>query len=196
MVAVGLRPGAGGRGPAGWAVKNVGVAQIFYFLYKQPMSFQSLPLTTRDVRATEARLRAIYDAAKLGLKGDALAMAAGMLPVEYVRLKQLDQIAELAELKGRADGEMQASKQLHAAAAAGDAKAALEILKHAHGWVAKQQVQIDVAQQISITAALEQAQRRVDGVVEEIVDARTALLSAARTSVDDQVMVASVSERS
>ena len=160
------------------------------------MSFQSLPLTTRDVRATEARLRAIYDAAKLGLKGDALAMAAGMLPVEYVRLKQLDQIAELAELKGRADGEMQASKQLHAAAAAGDAKAALEILKHAHGWVAKQQVQIDVAQQISITAALEQAQRRVDGVVEEITDARTALLSAARTSVDDQVMVASVSERS
>lgn len=196
MVARGLRPGAGGRGPAGWAIKNAGVAQIFYFLYKQPMSFQSLPLTTRDVRATEARLRAIYDAAKLGLKGDALAMAAGMLPVEYVRLKQLDQIAELAELKGRADGEMEASKQLHAAAAAGDAKAALEILKHAHGWVAKQQVQIDVAQQISITAALEQAQRRVDGVVEEITDARTALLSAARTSVDDQVMVASVSERS
>ena len=159
------------------------------------MAFQSLPLTPREIRATESRLKAIYDAAKLGLKGDSLALAAGMLPVEYARLKQFDDIAEMAELKGRADGELLASQQLHNAAAQGDSKAALEILKHAHGWVAKQQVQIDVAQQISITAALEQAQRRIDGVVEEITDARTPLLSATRTSVDDQVMVAHASER-
>lgn len=157
---------------------------------------KSLPLTARQLRATEALLQRIYDAAKLGLKGDTLALAAGMLPEEYQRLRQMDRIAEMAELKGRADGEMQASAQLHSAAASGDAKAALEILKHAHGWVAKQQVQIDVAQQISITAALEQAQRRVDGVVEEITDARTPLLGATRTSVDDQTMVAVASQRS
>ena len=123
--------------------------------------FKSLPLTTREVRATEAVLNRIYDAARLGLKGDALALASGLLPAEYRRLRELDPIADLAEQKGRADGEMAMSKRLHDAAEAGDAKAALEILKHAHGWVAKQQVQIDVAQQISVISALEKAEQRV-----------------------------------
>jgi len=50
---------------------------------------------------------------------------------------------------------------LHTAAKEGDAKAALAILQHQHGWVAKQQLSIDVEQRISITAALEQAQSRV-----------------------------------
>lgn len=158
----------------------------------------SLPLTIRELKATESRLQAIYDAAKVGLKGDTLALAAGMLPVEYRRLKELDPVAEMAELKGRADGERLASEQLHKAAAEGDAKAALEILKHAHGWVAKQQVQIDVAQQISITAALEQAQRRVNDVVdlEDQSNARTALLSGAGTSAHGQAVGARVIERS
>lgn len=127
--------------------------------------FKSLPLSVRDVRATEAVLNRVYDAAKRGLKGDTLALAAGLLPSEYRRLRELDPIAELAELKGRADGELSMSNKLHEAAEAGDSKAALEILKHAHGWVAKQQVQIDVAQQISITAALEAAQRRVETLI-------------------------------
>lgn len=158
----------------------------------------SLPLTTRELKATESRLQAIYDAAKVGLKGDTLALAAGMLPVEYRRLKELDPVAEMAELKGRADGERLASEQLHKAAAEGDSKAALEILKHAHGWVAKQQVQIDVAQQISITAALEQAQRRVNDVVdlEDQSHARTALLSGTGTIVDGAAVGARVIERS
>ena len=42
--------------------------------------FQSLPYEPRKLEATEARLEAIYHAAKMGLKGDALALAAGMLP--------------------------------------------------------------------------------------------------------------------
>ena len=123
--------------------------------------FQSFPYEVRQVHATEARLERIYNAAKLGLKGDALALASGMLPTEYRQLTQLDPIAEMAELKGRADGEMEMSTVLHNAAREGDAKAALEILKHQHGWVAKQQLSIDVEQRISITAALEQAQTRV-----------------------------------
>ena len=125
------------------------------------MTFHSLPFEPRKIVATEARLNKIYEAAKLGLKGDALALASGMLPTEYRQLCELDPIADMAALKGKADGELEMSKCLHKAATEGDAKAALEILKHAHGWVAKQQVQIDVAQQISITAALEEAQRRV-----------------------------------
>jgi hypothetical protein len=123
--------------------------------------FKSLPYEPRQLKATEARLQAIYDAALVGLKGDALAYAAGMLPVEYRRLCQMDPVAALAEGKGRADGELESAQLLRKAAQNGDAKAALAILQHAHGWVAKQQVQVDVQQQISITAALREAQSRV-----------------------------------
>lgn len=157
--------------------------------------FKSLPLSTREVRATEAVLNRIYDAAKMGLKGDSLALAAGLLPQEYRRLRELDAIAELAELKGRADGEFAMSRKLHEAAEAGDAKAALEILKHAHGWVAKQQVQIDVAQQISITAALEAAQRRVVEMVEEVSDARTQVLGGPGTRAHVPSLVPADSQR-
>ena len=125
------------------------------------MTFQSLPLTARTLVATEARLQRIYDAAKLGLKGDALALAAGMLPTEFRRLCQMDPIAEMAEQKGRADAEKELAAVMMSAALAGDTKAALEVLRHRHDWVAKQQVQIDVAQQISVISALEQAEQRV-----------------------------------
>ena len=159
------------------------------------MTFKSLPLATREIRATEAVLNRVYDAARLGLKGDALALAAGLLPVEYRRLCELDPIAELAEHKGRADGELAMTRKLHEAAEAGDAKAALEILKHAHGWVAKQQVQIDVAQQISITAALEQAQRRVVEMIEEVPDARAQVLGRPGAGTDVPTLVAADSQR-
>jgi hypothetical protein len=125
------------------------------------MSFQSLPFSPREIKATEKTLQAIYDAARLGLRGDSMALAAGLLPVEYRRLTQLDPIAQMAEEKGRADGEAEAAGQLRDAARGGDAKAALALLTHVHGWVAKQQVQIDVQQRISITAALQEAESRV-----------------------------------
>ena len=134
-------------------------------------NFHSYVYEPRKLEATEARLQRIYDAAKLGLKGDTLALAAGMRPTEYRQLTQLDPIAEYAEQKGKADGEMELSAILHKAAADGDAKAALEILKHQHGWVAKQQLSIDVEQRISITAALEQAETRViEGVFKQVDD--------------------------
>ena len=135
--------------------------------------FHSLPYAPREVKATEARLNAIYDAAKLGLKGDSLALAAGMLPTEYRQLCQLDPIAEMAAMKGRADGELTASQQLHTAAAEGDAKASLAILQHVHGWVAKQAITIDVDQRISITAALAEAERRVIDVIAHDVSERS-----------------------
>jgi hypothetical protein len=125
------------------------------------MSFQSLPFSPREIRATEKTLQAIYDAARLGLRGDSMALAAGLLPIEYRRLTQLDPIAQMAEEKGRADAEAEAAGQLREAARGGDAKAALALLTHVHGWVAKQQLQIDVQQRISITAALQEAESRV-----------------------------------
>ena len=128
--------------------------------------FKSLPLTIRKIEATEARLNRIYDAAKLGLKGDSLALAAGMRPEEFRQLCELDPLALLAVQKGKADGEIAMSTVLHNAAMDGDAKAALEILKHQHDWVAKQQVQVDVNQQISILGALREAEERAADVID------------------------------
>ena len=125
------------------------------------MTFYSLPFTPERPQATEARLEKIYEAAKFGLKGDSLALAAGLTPAQYRRLSEFDPLVEMAEMKGRADGEYHAAKTLHQAAADGDSKAALEILKHQHGWVAKQQIDVNVDQQISVITALERAQTRV-----------------------------------
>jgi hypothetical protein len=129
------------------------------------VTFQSLPYEPRKLEATEARLEAIYNAARMGLKGDTLALAAGMTPTEYRRLCQMDPVAEYAEQKGRADGELAMATVLNDAAAQGDAKAALEVLRYAHGWAAKQAIEVTVDQKISITAALEQAQQRVIDLV-------------------------------
>ena len=125
------------------------------------MTWHTLPHEPRKLQATEARLDAIYQAARRGLKGDSLALAAGMQPAEYRQLCQFDPLTEMAELKGRADGEMEISGLLHEAARGGDAKAALAILQHTHGWTAKQEITIDVYQKISITQALEDAQSRL-----------------------------------
>ena len=141
----------------------------------QLMSFHSLPLVINEIRATEAVLNRIYDAAKLGLKGDNLALAAGMLPKAYRQLCEMDPIAEMAEQKGRADGERELSQVMHKAAREGDAKAALEILKHQHGWVAKQAISVEVDQRISITSALAAANERALEFIEaETLEARPA----------------------
>ena len=163
------------------------------------MTWHSIPHEPRKIEATEARLDAIYAAARKGLKGDTLALAAGLLPSEYRQLCQFDPLAELAELKGRADGEMELSSVLHAAAAEGDAKAALEILKHVHGWVAKQQISVDVEQRISITGALEMAERRVlEGVytvIEEQSLADDPIHRRRRDALDEPSLVQADQER-
>ncbi len=123
--------------------------------------FQSLPLTVRKLEATEARLESIYNAARKGLKGDSLALAAGMLPTEYRQLCQFDPLAELAALKGKADAEAEMAKVVTDAALGGDYKAALAILNHRHDWTPKQEVSVDVTHKISITEALRMAQERV-----------------------------------
>ena len=156
------------------------------------MTWRSIPHEPRKLRATEARLDAIYFAARRGLKGDTLALAAGMLPMEYRQLIQFDPLAEMAELKGRADGEMALSDTLHAAAAQGDTKAALDLLKHVHGWVARQAVDVSVEQTISIRHALEMAQQRViEGaftVVEDDSSANAGVLPQRRDGVDGEVV--------
>ena len=143
------------------------------------MTFHSLPYDPRPLTATEARLEAIYTAARRGLKGDTLALAAGLLPIEYRRLAEFDPLVDLAAQKGRADGEHALSSVMHEAAQAGDTKAAMDLLKHVHGWTARTAIDISVDQTISITHALKLAQQRVDdfmlidGTLSETTDALT-----------------------
>jgi hypothetical protein len=66
----------------------------------------------------------------------------------------------MAAQKGKADGEIEMANILRAAALDGDAKMALEVLKHQHGWVAKQAISVEVDQRISITGALAEATKR------------------------------------
>ena len=157
----------------------------------------SIPFTPREVQATEWRLQQIYDAAALGLKGDKLALAAGMLPSEYRQLCQLDPVAEMAALKGAADGELEASTQLREAARNGDAKAALSILQHAHGWTAKQEISMSI-ETINIQSALDEARSRViEGThtrtltpTKDINGTTTNIPTRRRTNADGGVMVA------
>ena len=132
----------------------------------------SMAYEPRKLAATEERLDAIYAAARLGLKGDTLALAAGLTPIEFRRLCEFDPAAELAAAKGLADGERELAEVIYKAAQGGDNKAALEILRHVHGWVAKQQVSVDIEQRISISQALEDAKKRLD-VTYTIMDADT-----------------------
>ena len=157
------------------------------------MTFQSLPYEPRKIEATEHRLTQIYDAARKGLKGDALALACDMLPIEYRRLIQFDPIAEYAETKGRADGEAEMAGVLRTAALNGDTKAALEVLKHAHGWVAKQAVSVEVNQTISITAALQEAQQRV--IEGQIIDANDGIFAGGRTALNGDAVEPRAEER-
>lgn len=156
----------------------------------------SIPFTPREVQATEWRLQQIYDAAALGLKGDKLALAAGMLPSEYRQLCQLDPVAEMAALKGAADGEMEAATQLREAARNGDSKAALSILQHVHGWTAKQEISMSI-ETINIQSALDEARSRViEGIKPIQLEEQTHngpttnISSRRRTDVDGGVMVA------
>ena len=150
------------------------------------MTFHSLPYEPRKISATEAVLERIYEAAKKGLRGDSMALAAGLTPHEYRALVQLDPIAEYAETKGRADGEAELADVMMAAARSGDTKAAMDMLKFAHKWTAPQSVQVEVNQTISITAALEEAKQRViEGI---IIDASADLLSDGRAEADGDAM--------
>ena len=184
-------------------ISTQGLHKLFYFLFLCAINpfmafyadggFSSIPHEPREVRATESRLEKIYEAAKRGLKGDALALACDMLPTEYRRLIQLDPIAEYAEIKGRAEGEMEMADVLRRAAMAGDTKAALDVLKHVHNWVAKQAMSVEVNQTISITAALQEAQQRV--IEGQIIDANDGIFAGGRTALNGDAVEPRAEER-
>ena len=104
------------------------------------MGYLSIPHEPRRIRATEAVLDRIYNAAKVGLKGDSLALASGMLPQEYRQLCEIDPQAMLAAQRGKADAELEHATLLAQASRNGDAKASLAILQHIHGWQSREAV--------------------------------------------------------
>jgi hypothetical protein len=132
---------------------------------------KSLPITIREIKATEKRLDAIYEAARSGLKGDSLAVAAGMLPAELRNLRAVDPMVDLMIAKGKSDSELEHASLLAQASRNGDAKASLAILQHLHGWTAQQSISVDITNKVSIIQALEEAKTRViDGHSERIAD--------------------------
>jgi hypothetical protein len=187
-----VRPGEGGCPieDGSGVDKNGPLKNDYFFLrmhYTLPM-FRDLPIRARELRATPEILERIYEAARLGLRGESLALAAGMLPAEFARLKLMDPIADIAEMKGRADSELEMSRVVFDAAQAGDSKAALEFLKHRHDWVATQKVEVQGSAQISITVALEEAQKRVERIAaEDVVDIAPRVLPLAREILGETV---------
>ena len=112
------------------------------------------------VKATERVLDAIYNAAYAGLKGDSLAVAAGLTPSQLNALCELDPAAKDHLQRGRADSELEHARMLAKASMEGDAKASLAILQHVHGWTAKTEISMNVTS-ISIVQALAEAEGRV-----------------------------------
>ena len=117
------------------------VLELFNFLggvymkrYTPDPLFYSVHHKANKIVATEKEIDAIYDAAFKGLKDDALAVAAGFLPKDFVILCQSDPLAELAVIQGRADNHILVSDALLQKALGGDTKAAMGILTHLHGW--------------------------------------------------------------
>jgi len=147
--------------------------------------FKSLPFTARPIKATEAVLERIYLAARQGAKGDRLAYKAGLLPIELRRLQEFDPNAKMAEDLGRIELEDEMEGVIIGAARAGDAKAAMDLLKHRFDWVAKQQISVDITKQISVTEALAQAEQRltIANDTGEVTDVEPRMVIDARTKV-------------
>lgn len=144
--------------------------------------FKSLPFEARPIRATEKVLTDIYTAARAGAKGDRLAYKAGLLPIELRRLQEFDPAAKMAEDLGRIELEDEMEGVIIGAARQGDAKAAMDLLKHRFDWVAKQQISVDITKQISVLDALAAAEQRltianneddITDLTPRMVDART-----------------------
>lgn len=130
----------------------------------------SLIYEPRQVVATEEVLTRLADATRLGLQGENLAYAAGMTPMELRQLQEFDPAVKHVIGQARAAGEAAMAQVIVDDALSGNSKAALDMLKHRFDWVAKQQVNIDVEQRISITDALAEAHSRAIESNFEVLD--------------------------
>lgn len=96
----------------------------------------SLIYSPKELAATPEVLSLVSEAAKLGLTGDNLAYAAGLTPLEFRSIQEFDPALNQAIGAARAKGEAEMALVLYEDAKNGNAKSAIEMLKHKHGWVA------------------------------------------------------------
>lgn len=109
-------------------------------MYGLQTRIYSLEHKPRTLRATQETLDKLYEGAAIGLRKESLAYYAGMTMPEFRQLEQIDVRVAEAVIAGKADAEQELAGILMDAARNGDAKTALEILKHKHDWVAAQVV--------------------------------------------------------
>ena len=148
------------------------------------MTFKSLPFEARPIKATEAVLERLYEAARSGLKDNSLALEAGLLPIELRRLQEFDPFVNHIIDAGRAALEKEMAGVIIGAARQGDAKAAMDLLKHRFDWVAKQQISVDITKQISVLDALAAAEQRLTiANSEDVTDLEPRMVTSARTKV-------------
>jgi hypothetical protein len=111
----------------------------------------------KDMSASREVIERVYQAAKSGVHTeDTIAYCAGLTPLEYRRLKQYDPRLEHAEAAGKAEGELEMASIVVSAARGGDPKAALEVLKHKHGWVATTAVKHEGGVSITLSTGVPQ----------------------------------------
>lgn len=118
----------------------------------------SMPMPApKDMSAPRAVIEKAYLAAKSGIHNeDTIAYCAGLTPLEYRRMKQYDPRLEHAEAAGKAEGELEMASVVIGAAREGDHKAALEVLKHKHGWVATTAVKHEGGVNITLSTGVPQ----------------------------------------
>lgn len=132
--------------------KTNGLDNLIVARYKRTMSYVTIPVRVRPIKATEKVLENISNAAALGLKGDALALAAGLRPVELAQLVANDPEVELLLQTAKVGKVVELAKRLDAASAAGDTKATMTLLnKLTDGdWEPQQQAAVFGANGITI----------------------------------------------
>ena len=120
------------------------------------MALYSMIYEPRVIKATPELLDSLFEAAKLGMTGDALAYAVGIVPVELRQLQEFDPSINHVIGQARAQSELRMARVLFADAEAGNAKSALEVLKHKHNWVAQQSIKHEGGVQLILTTGVPQ----------------------------------------
>lgn len=92
------------------------------------MGYVTIPHEPRAIKATEKVLTNLADAAALGLKGDALALAAGLHPSELAQLITNDPQVDMLVRTAKTRKVFELAKRLDSASATGDTKATMTLL--------------------------------------------------------------------
>lgn len=107
---------------------------MFKFSFNPDPLFYSVGFKTREVKATEKQLLAMYNAGAHGiLKDEEVALSVGMDASEYRQICQNDPRAAVAALAGNIHGRLKYTQTMMKQADEGDVKAIAFLLTHIYG---------------------------------------------------------------